>query len=97
VLLHQRQQQLPSSSPIMDDLTKRELEVLYWVAQGKTNAQVAEELVISTVTVNSYLRSIYSKFGVSSRTQAIRYAADHDLYDSAMGRDLFGPAGPQGA
>lgn len=60
-------------------LTRRELEVLRLVAEGYTNAQIGEQLVISRVTVNSYLRSIYSKLGVSSRTAAMRYALDHDL------------------
>ncbi len=60
-------------------LTKREAEVLRLIARGLTNAQIAEQLVISPVTVNSYLRSIYGKLGVSSRTAAMRYAIDHNL------------------
>lgn len=60
-------------------LTRRELEVLGVVAQGLTNAQIAERLIISPTTVNSYLRSIYSKLGVSSRLGAMRYAIDHAL------------------
>lgn len=60
-------------------LTRRELEVLRLVARGLTNAQIAEQLMISYATVNSYLRSIYSKMGVSSRTSAMRYAIDHHL------------------
>ena len=49
----------PSSSP--DGLTTREVEVLRLVACGLTNAQVAEQLVISPRTVNSHLITIYSK------------------------------------
>jgi DNA-binding NarL/FixJ family response regulator len=60
-------------------LTRREFEVLHLLAQGLTNAQIAEKLVISTTTVNSYLSSIYSKLGVSSRLGAMRYAIDHHL------------------
>ncbi|HEU5228483.1 MAG TPA: LuxR C-terminal-related transcriptional regulator, partial [Ktedonobacteraceae bacterium] len=60
-------------------LTKRELEVLRLVARGLTNVQIAGQLMISYATVNSYLRSIYSKMGVSSRTGAMRYAIDHHL------------------
>lgn len=60
-------------------LTKREFEVLRLVAQGLTNAQIAERLVISLTTVNSYLSSIYSKLGVSSRLGAMRYVIDHRL------------------
>ena len=68
-----------SIPPAPAGLTKRELEVLQLVAQGLTNALIAEQLVISYATVNSYLRSIYSKLGVSTRTGAMRYAVDHHL------------------
>jgi predicted ATPase/DNA-binding CsgD family transcriptional regulator len=60
-------------------LTPRELDVLRLVAQGLTNAQVAEELVISPRTVHAHLRSIYSKLDVNSRTAATRYAIEHNL------------------
>ncbi|HLZ58780.1 MAG TPA: LuxR C-terminal-related transcriptional regulator, partial [Ktedonosporobacter sp.] len=60
-------------------LTRRELDVLRLLAQGLTNAQIAEQLVLSVVTVNSYLRTIYSKLAVASRTAAARYALDHGL------------------
>ena len=60
-------------------LTAREVEVLRLVAQGLTDAQVAEQLVISPRTVNWHLTSIYSKLGVSSRTAATRYAIEQKL------------------
>src|SRR6266568_2542733 len=60
-------------------LTAREMEVLRLVAQGKTDAQIAEQLVISPRTVNWHLTAIYSKLGVSSRSAATRYALDHAL------------------
>lgn len=63
----------------VDRLTPRELEVLSLVAQGLSDAQVAERLVLSRRTVHGHLRSIYSKFGVNSRTAATRYALDHNL------------------
>ena len=62
-----------------DGLTEREIEVLRSVAQGLTDAQVAERLVISPRTVHSHLNSIYSKLGISSRSAATRYAIEHDL------------------
>ena len=55
-------------------LTTREVEVLHLVAQGLTSAQIAEQLVITTLTVNSHIRSIYSKLGVNTRAAATRYA-----------------------
>jgi ATP/maltotriose-dependent transcriptional regulator MalT len=55
-------------------LTAREVEVLHLVAMGLTDAQVAQQLVISPRTVNWHLTSIYSKIGVSSRCAApLRY------------------------
>lgn len=60
-------------------LTAREVEVLRLVAQGITDAQVAEQLVISPRTVNWYLTSIYNKLDVSSRSAATRYALEHQL------------------
>jgi predicted ATPase/DNA-binding CsgD family transcriptional regulator len=60
-------------------LTEREVEVLRLIAQGLTNAQVAEQLTISPRTVDAHLTSIYGKIGVNSRSAATRYAIDHKL------------------
>lgn len=60
-------------------LSKREIEVLRLVAQGLTDAQVAEALVISVRTVNWHLQSIYGKLGVSSRLAATRYALEQRI------------------
>jgi DNA-binding CsgD family transcriptional regulator len=60
-------------------LTAREVEVLRLVAQGLTNEQVAEKLVISPRTVDTHLTSIYGKLGVSSRSAATRFAIEHQL------------------
>ena len=62
-----------------EGLTPREREVLYLLAQGLSSALIAEQLVISQVTVNSHVRTIYSKLGVSSRSAATRYALEHHL------------------
>jgi ATP/maltotriose-dependent transcriptional regulator MalT len=61
------------------DLTARELEVLRLLAQGLTDAQIAETLVVSTRTVNAHLRSIYSKLDVTTRTAAVRAAQELHL------------------
>jgi predicted ATPase/DNA-binding CsgD family transcriptional regulator len=60
-------------------LTVREVEVIRLVANGLTNAQIAQKLVISTRTVNAHMRSIYNKLEISSRTAATRFAIDHHL------------------
>jgi len=70
----------PASHPSSPaGLTAREVEVLRLVAQGLSDAQIAEQLVISPRTVNWHLTSIYSKLGVSSRTAATRYALEHHV------------------
>jgi predicted ATPase/serine/threonine protein kinase/DNA-binding CsgD family transcriptional regulator len=74
-----------STSPVKpsptypDSLTGREVEVLRLLAQGMTDAQIAEQLVISPRTVNNHLTSIYQKIQVSSRSAATRYAVDQHL------------------
>jgi DNA-binding CsgD family transcriptional regulator len=55
------------------------MDVLRLLAGGLTSAQMAERLIIGLVTVNSHVRSIYSKLGVSSRSAATRYAIEHHL------------------
>ena len=72
---------LPATKPRIspDGLTTREMEVLRLVAQGHTDAQVAEQLVISPHTVNAHLKAIYGKIGVSSRSAATRYALEQHL------------------
>jgi predicted ATPase/DNA-binding CsgD family transcriptional regulator len=60
-------------------LTAREGEVLRLVARGLTDAQVAEQLVISLRTVTTHLTSIYNKLGVSSRVAATRFALEHQM------------------
>jgi DNA-binding CsgD family transcriptional regulator len=59
-----------------EKLTPREVEVLYLLAQGSTSAQIAQKLSITVLTVNSHVRSIYSKLGIASRSAATRYALD---------------------
>jgi predicted ATPase/DNA-binding CsgD family transcriptional regulator len=67
----------PPTSP--DELTPREVEVLRLVASGLSNAQMAEQLIISPRTVHAHVRSIYSKLAITSRSAATRYAIDHKL------------------
>jgi len=62
-----------------DGLTRREVDVLRLIAQGLTDGQIAERLVISPHTVNFHLTSIYRKIQVSSRSAATRYAIEHQL------------------
>ena len=60
-------------------LSDRESEVLRLVAAGKSNQQIADELVISVNTVNRHVSNIFDKIGVANRAQATAYAKDHGL------------------
>jgi DNA-binding CsgD family transcriptional regulator len=60
-------------------LSRRELEVLRLVAAGRTNRQVATELVISEHTVARHLQNTFTKLGVSSRTEAAAVALERGL------------------
>jgi len=69
----------PPLLPTHHDLTTREVGVLQLLAAGMTSVQIAEQLVISLLTVNTHVRSIYSKLGINSRSAATRYAIEHKL------------------
>ncbi|MEU0315320.1 helix-turn-helix transcriptional regulator [Nocardioides sp. NPDC006273] len=60
-------------------LTRRECQVLALVADGRSNREIGERLFISDRTVGRHLTNIFAKIGVTSRTQAVRYAIDHAL------------------
>jgi len=60
-------------------LTAREAEVLRLVCAGKTNRDIAVELVISEHTVARHLQNMYAKLGVSSRASATAFAFEHGL------------------
>lgn len=61
----------PARPPLRDGLTLREIEVLGLMAQGKTNQEIAESLLISKATVKVHVQHIISKLRVSDRTQAV--------------------------
>lgn len=70
----------PSSTPeakiqnLVEPLTSRELEVLRLITAGLSNAEIAEQLVITVSTVKSHLKHMYGKLAVRSRTQAVAQA-----------------------
>lgn len=66
---------LNDGDPIVDPLTAREREVLQLAAEGLANKQIALSLGISEHTVKFHLSSLYTKLGVTSRTEAIRAGA----------------------
>jgi predicted ATPase/DNA-binding NarL/FixJ family response regulator len=77
-------EQEPASDPAAPEphlagLSAREVDVLRLVATGLTTAEVAEELFLSSRTVDWHLSSIYRKLGLHSRTEASRFASEHGL------------------
>ena len=60
-----------------EGLTDRESEILALITQGMSNAQVAELTFLSPNTIKSYIRTIYRKLGVESRTQAVLWGVRH--------------------
>lgn len=64
----------PTSSPLVEPLSERELEVLRLVAEGLSNKEIATRLVISLHTVKKHTLNVYGKLGVNSRTQALAQA-----------------------
>ncbi len=67
------------SRQVLTHLTKRELEVLTHVAQGRSNKEIAKELELVEGTIKVHLTNILSKLGVSDRTQAILAAVKRGL------------------
>jgi NarL family two-component system response regulator LiaR len=69
----------PKQPPTTDPLTERELMVLRLVAQGRSNRDIAEQLVIAEITVRTHVSNILSKLHLASRTQAALYALREGL------------------
>jgi DNA-binding NarL/FixJ family response regulator len=62
-----------------DKLTARERDVLELIGSGATNAEIAQHLVISEVTVKSHIGRIFTKLDLRDRAAAIVYAYDHGV------------------
>jgi two-component system, NarL family, response regulator LiaR len=69
----------PQRPPTPDPLSEREMEVLRLLAQGKSNREIADQLVITELTVRTHVSNILGKLHLASRTQAALYALKEGL------------------
>ncbi len=69
----------PRAERPAETLTAREREVLALLSRGLTNKQIAQTLFLSVRTVEAHLRHIYDKLNVTSRTEAVLWAVQHDF------------------
>jgi len=75
----QAQRETGIDGALPDGLTRREAEVLRLIADGLTNAEICDRLVISHATVKTHVNRIFTKIGAHDRAQAVRYAFRHGL------------------
>lgn len=76
-----REAEHKSDEDAFRDLSERELDVLYLVSKGKTNAQIAESLNLSERTVGNYISTILQKLHLTNRIELATYAVAHHLSD----------------
>lgn len=62
------------STALKDPLTQREIEILWQLADGKLNKEIAASLTISIDTVKKHLKNIYRKIAARNRIEAVQYA-----------------------
>jgi DNA-binding CsgD family transcriptional regulator len=70
-------------APLPDRLTAREAEVLGLLAAGKTNKEIAAQLILSPATVERHVANLYRKIGARRRAEATAYALNHGLLPSS--------------
>jgi DNA-binding NarL/FixJ family response regulator len=77
---------IDASQAASDDagLTKRELSILAELSEGGSNRQIAQRLFLAEQTVKFHLTNVYRKLGVSTRTEALRYAYDNGLVERPL-------------
>jgi two-component system, NarL family, response regulator NreC len=73
------QDTVPTREEDRTDLTRREVEVLRFIARGYTNRQIGESLALSVRTVESHRANLMGKLGLQTRIQLVRYATEQKL------------------
>jgi non-specific serine/threonine protein kinase len=80
-----RPETIPSFDQAGGPLTRREREVAALIAQGRSNRQIAQDLVITEATAAKHIEHILNKLGLSSRAQVAVWVAQHDLLPTSTG------------
>jgi two-component system, NarL family, invasion response regulator UvrY len=70
-----------NGKPLHETLSDREFQVMRLIAAGKKSSEIAEELVVSLSTVNTYRNRIFEKMKMQSNADLTRYAIDHELIE----------------
>jgi DNA-binding NarL/FixJ family response regulator len=73
----------PGRDAALDALTSRERDVLALIGQGRTNAEIAADLVVSEGTVKTHINHVFTKLQLRDRAAAVVFAFDHDLVTPA--------------
>jgi len=71
----------------LDTLTSREREVLALIGQGKTNSEIARELVVGEGTIKTHINHLFMKIQLRDRAAAVVFAFDHDLVTPSPGHE----------
>jgi DNA-binding CsgD family transcriptional regulator len=74
---------IATATRVVPQLTRRELEILQLVSEGRSNRQVGQLLWVTDQTVKFHLANIYRKLGVGSRYDAARWAQEHGVLEVA--------------
>ncbi len=81
-IMHEFTQRASGNRPSIDDLSKREFEILRLTAQGLSNQEIAQRLDIALHTVKNHLRNILKKLHMKNRIQAVVFAVQEGVLDT---------------
>jgi DNA-binding CsgD family transcriptional regulator len=78
-LMRSARKNAPPTDRCIKELSPREVTILNWMRQGKTNWEIAKIIGLTERTIRFHVESIFSKFDVTSRSQAVATAVEHGL------------------